>query len=338
MDENGKNRLVCILKSGIAKHAYAWLFLFVLMILEDPLNPLHYWKYLRYILFTMLPVYLHFYVMDRYLFKKKYLLYILFLILIIIITGTIDLSIFQDTEKPRKTLSVMFSQILIIVVSTAVRMGGIGVMNELKIRDLRTKHVQTELKLLKSQINPHFLFNTLNNLYVMAGKGSDTRTAEGISGLAQMMRYVLYETDTDLISLSKEADQISRFIELQKLRFADDDDVTIEYTFDENEVDVSLPPMLLIPFVENAFKHSVSLQQPTVIEIELSANSDQVAFMVRNTVNRIRQKDEDTVSLGLNNVKRRLELLYPEAHELTIAEDETMFSINLTIQLRKNRS
>ncbi len=331
-----KNPLAGILKSGVWKHVVVWLIVFLLFVLEDPLNPDTLKNSFKLISFILLPVYTHFYVMDRFLIRKKVVWYLILLFIIVIGFGYLDYLIFTSPEKPARLIAAIMTILIILVLSTAVKMGGKGIQKELKIRELRTKHVQTELKLLKAQISPHFLFNTLNNLFVMAGRNRDPKTAEGISGLAQLMRYMLYETDTEFIELTKEAEQINRFIELQKLRFMEEDEINIEFRNNSGTEKVMIAPMLLIPFVENAFKHSVSLQQPTVIDIDLKTENKVVTFNVVNTVNRNRKNDDNSASIGLKNVKRRLELLYPDAYTLNISEEKELFKIELKINTGKN--
>ncbi|MFN7120234.1 MAG: sensor histidine kinase [Saprospiraceae bacterium] len=191
----------------------------------------------------------------------------------------------------------------------------------------------TELKFLKAQIHPHFLFNTLNNLYGMALADKSERTAEGIAKLARQMRYMLYESNVELIDLEKEIAYIQTFISLQQLRLTDEDEVKIEFQQSGDLKNRQIAPMLLIPFVENAFKHGITFSEPTEIMIKLEVNNDNILiFNVKNTIKpRSMQQAESASGLGLQNVKRRLELLYPDRHELNIDQQEAYFYINLKL-------
>jgi len=199
---------------------------------------------------------------------------------------------------------------------------------------LSQENLQTELNLLKSQINPHFLFNTLNNLYGLALTQKADKTAEGIAKLAQQMRYMLYESNVDWIELEKEVAYIQRFIALQKLRLSEDDKVYIHFEIEGNPQGIKIAPILLLPFVENAFKHGLTLLKATEIQILLQVLDNQLVFKARNTINpNPRSNLESASGLGLQNVKRRLELLYPKKFDLKIQKDELWFEIILQLNL-----
>ncbi|MBK7870445.1 MAG: histidine kinase [Saprospiraceae bacterium] len=192
----------------------------------------------------------------------------------------------------------------------------------------------TELKFLKAQVHPHFLFNTLNNLYGMALADNSERTAEGIAKLAQQMRYMLYESNEDFVTLDKEIAYIQTFIKLQRLRITPEDNIIIKFEQDGETIHKQIAPMLLIPFVENAFKHSLTFKGKTEILINLKVLDNQLFFTVQNTINAHRTQQEESASgLGLQNVKRRLELLYPNRYELNIDHQENYFTAHLMIQL-----
>jgi LytS/YehU family sensor histidine kinase len=200
------------------------------------------------------------------------------------------------------------------------------------LQEIQAKQVETELDLLKTQIHPHFLFNTLNNLFGMARKG-DAATADGISRLSHLMRYMIYDSSVDKIDLEKEIDQIQRLIELHKLRFAAEDDIAIDFKIEGKTEDIRIPPMLLIPFVENAFKHGISLKQPSFVRMALVSGIGGLQFSVENSVHPRTRDDEDPVAgVGLQNVRRRLELLYPDSHELAVRITDTSYAVELRIE------
>ncbi|UOQ52042.1 sensor histidine kinase [Hymenobacter cellulosivorans] len=205
----------------------------------------------------------------------------------------------------------------------------------------RTEHeraqqqLTAELQFLKAQVNPHFLFNTLNNIFAQARQEQAPTTARSVAKLAHMMRYQLYESNVPLVEAERELQYIRDFIELQQMRFAADQAVRISLDEAGPLAAVQLPPMLLLPFVENAFKHGVSLRQASFIAIELSAaEPGQLRFSVRNSLApRTHESLPTAGGIGLENVRRRLALLYPGRHELQVKAAPDTFSICLTLDL-----
>jgi two-component system LytT family sensor kinase len=205
--------------------------------------------------------------------------------------------------------------------------------SELIQNQLHANQLSTEIKFLKSQINPYFLFNTLNNLFSMAqGKGND-ELADGISKLSGMMRYMIYESNEDSVPLKKEIEYLQNCIVLNKLRYADDE-VKVAFDFPDKTEGVFVAPMLFIPFVENAFKHGVSIGQSSQIDIAILLNGKQLLFSCENTsYSFIKKMAEEKSGIGLQNVKRRLELVYPGKHRLVIDDADGKFNVNLEIDL-----
>lgn len=191
------------------------------------------------------------------------------------------------------------------------------------------------LSFLQSQINPHFLFNALNTLYGTALQEKAERTGEGIQKLGDMMRFMLHENVQDKISLTRDVDYLENYIALQKLRTSRSADIVIDTQIDEQLNNLQITPMLLIPFVENAFKHGISLQQPSHIKITLQTKENTLYFDVHNSIYIKPDNDPEKLKsgIGLQNVKQRLALLYPGKHELIIRESAKEFFIHLTIQL-----
>ncbi|HVU96158.1 MAG TPA: sensor histidine kinase [Puia sp.] len=204
--------------------------------------------------------------------------------------------------------------------------------SELIQAQLQASQLSTEIKFLKSQINPHFLFNTLNNLFSMAqGKGND-ELADGISKLSGMMRYMLYDSNEERVPLCKEIAYLEECITLNKLRYADEE---VKVIFDHTgTAETRIAPMLFIPFVENAFKHGVAIGQRSAIRIAIAVSGQKLNFSCVNTdYSRIKKMDMQMSGIGLENVKRRLELAYPAKHLLTIDREEGKFIIKLEIDL-----
>lgn len=190
------------------------------------------------------------------------------------------------------------------------------------------------LDLLKSQINPHFLFNSLNTLYGTALQEKADRTSEGIQRLGDMMRFMLEENVQDRISLNREIDYIKNYISLQKLRTQESPNIIIQENIEDEPNTLYITPMLLIPFIENAFKHGISLREPSHIKISLNTQKGSIFFDVYNSIHtRETDPEKNNTGIGLNNVRQRLELFYPDKHELIIRENSKEFFIHLTIQL-----
>ncbi|MCK7554380.1 histidine kinase [Chitinophaga sedimenti] len=193
------------------------------------------------------------------------------------------------------------------------------------------------LDFLRSQINPHFLFNALNTLYGTALQEDASRTSEGIQRLGDMMRFMLHENHQEQIKLGKELAYLHNYISLQRLRIQASDDIQIEVNIDERQCEHMIAPMLLIPFVENAFKHGISLRNRSRISITLNCDDKKIYFDVHNSVHQRPDNDPERYSLGigLNNVRNRLDLLYPGKHELTIRQTAAEFFVHLTIEVSK---
>ncbi len=188
---------------------------------------------------------------------------------------------------------------------------------------------------LRSQINPHFLFNALNTIYGTAIQEKAERTSEGIEKLGDMMRFMLQENMQDKIGLTREIDYLENYISLQKLRTDTSPGIRIESHISRDVNNLLIPPMLLIPFVENAFKHGISFREPSHIRINLELKGKTLYFDVYNSRHEKPENDpeKNKSGIGLQNVKQRLMLAYPGRHELVIRETQKEFFIHLTIQL-----
>lgn len=205
--------------------------------------------------------------------------------------------------------------------------------SELIQTQLQANQLSTEIKFLKSQINPHFLFNTLNNLFSMAQAKENDELADGISKLSGMMRYMLYDSNEERVPLGKEITYLEECITLNKLRYADEE-VLVTFDHPGQIADVSIAPMLFIPFVENAFKHGVAIGQRATIYIAIVVSGQKLIFDCVNTDYSFIKKMEMEISgIGLENVKRRLELAYPGKHQLRIKNESGKFMVNLEIDL-----
>jgi two-component system LytT family sensor kinase len=196
-------------------------------------------------------------------------------------------------------------------------------------QQLMIEKQKAELNYLKSQTNPHFLFNTLNNIYSLARDKSDL-APESILRLSKILRFMLYETDGAYISIEQELKIISDYIALEKLRY--DDSLRINFNYDVENLKQAMPPLLLIPLVENAFKHGVSeTRGRPFVDIHLSIKQRQLNFIVKNSSETF-TTDNVKENIGLTNLRRQLELLYKDYH-LSVQQNESVFTAALTINL-----
>src|SRR5688572_9240269 len=197
-------------------------------------------------------------------------------------------------------------------------------------QNLRIEKQAAELSYLRSQTNPHFLFNTLNNIYSLARDKSDL-AAESILRLSKILRFMLYETGGDYIAIEQELKIISDYIALEKLRY--DESLRINFNYDIEDMKQALPPLLLIPLVENAFKHGVSeTRNQPFVDIHLSVNKRQLVFFVKNSTEAFSEEGKVKENIGLSNLRRQLELLYSE-YDLSVQQSDSVFTATLKINL-----
>jgi two-component system, LytTR family, sensor kinase len=195
---------------------------------------------------------------------------------------------------------------------------------------LRIEKQEAELNYLKSQTNPHFLFNTLNNIYALAREKSDL-APESILRLSKILRYMLYEAGGEYIAIEQELKIISDYIALERLRY--DESLRVNFNYDIEDVKQSLPPLLLIPLVENAFKHGVSeTRQHPYVDIHLTVKNRQLLFVIKNSTEEFSGDANVRENIGLSNLRRQLELLYTD-YDLSVQQGESRFTSTLKINL-----
>jgi two-component system, LytTR family, sensor kinase len=223
----------------------------------------------------------------------------------------------------------------------------LGALAVTLIRQFMVKPLETnlnrnvaELSALRAQINPHFLFNAMNTLYATAIDEKAERTSQGIQQLSDMMRFMMHENNQDQIDVQQEVTYLRNYIDLQRLRLTETDKLELKVDLDDTLCLRSIAPMLLMPFVENAFKHGISLRNSSWIYIKLYCQQDQLHFSVFNSLHPRHEEDPEKHSsgIGLVNVQKRLELLYPKNHQLQIHRTEKEFSVNLVIDQSAKKS
>ncbi|MDU0372709.1 sensor histidine kinase [Hymenobacter endophyticus] len=222
--------------------------------------------------------------------------------------------------------------VLAWIISTGLRITEEWFDTERARQDLANKQLTAELAFLKSQVSPHFLFNTLNNIYSLAHLKSDD-TPEAILKLSQLMRYMLYESEAARVPLLREVEYLRNYIDLQRLRL-DTEQVHIQFEVDGQLDGALIEPMLLIPFVENAFKHGVSGRHFSRIAVDILVREGQLLFRVQNSRFAPTGAHDPNSGIGLPNVRQRLHLLYPDGrHQLQVEENADEFIIDLTLTL-----
>lgn len=258
-------------------------------------------------------------------------------ILLFIILNFIISTFFEAEEHPHFLTEFIAEFILVsvfLLVSSLLQFtrDSIALQDaELKINEIQKQKIEAELKALKAQVNPHFFFNTLNSLYSLSLDKSD-KAPELILTLSELMRYVIYETGENFVSFSRQLEFIQNYIYLEKIRLGDICKVTLNIM--GNYTDQKTAPLIFIPFIENAFKHvTKQIEKAPYIFIEFDVrDSKQIRFKVQNN----KEDDNPTQGgegIGLINVKKRLELLYPGKYNLTIKDAGDLYLVNLIIEL-----
>ncbi len=238
---------------------------------------------------------------------------------------------FKDYESMRDGICDQFSaSVFSIFFFAVIRHIHDHIKLKQSTQQLLIEKQQAELNYLKSQTNPHFLFNTLNNIYSLASDKSDM-APESILRLSKILRFMLYETGGKSISVEQEVKVIADYIALEKLRY--DDSLHVSFTYDISDMKQTLPPLLLIPLVENAFKHGVSeTRNRPFVDIHLSIDKRQLSFLVKNSAEKSPEEQEVKENIGLSNLRRQLELLYTD-YKLSVQQFESVFVVSLNINL-----
>lgn len=223
--------------------------------------------------------------------------------------------------------------VIVIILTYALKYTLIAFITQNELLKLQKEKLQLELNALKSQVNPHFLFNTLNNLYSLTLKNSE-KSSEVVLKLSDIMRYVLYQSNEYKVPLQKELEFIQNYVALQKIRYTDN--YTIDFKINGYVNGQIVAPLLLIDFIENAFKHGLDRRfNDGEVQIAITIDNHDFDFRVKNS----KGHSEDgsinkTNGIGLNNIKRRLELMYPGNYALNIKDDNENFEVNLKLQLQ----
>ncbi|RYM31302.1 histidine kinase [Brumimicrobium glaciale] len=332
-------------------HLLVWLMLFSLPYLlsygqEQDINRIiaRFWIPL---LLSAVIFYLNYFILiDRLLFKKKMALFVLINLILVgvflYLKVNIEETFFNQLTKKRindgrsegppfkmfvyiQSLTYMAPILFSIALKSTNRL----VQTEAERKEAANIKLKSELQHLHYQLQPHFFFNSLNNIYAMVDISPD-QAKTSIHSLSKLMRYMLYETNVETIPLSKEVDFMKKYIDLMKLRVSDKTEVS--YNFPNGETGIKIAPLMFISLIENAFKHGVSASKKSHIYIDLTCNENKIVFRIENDNFPKIAEDKSGSGIGIQNVKKRLELLYPNKYSFETTIKENRFVAQLEIQ------
>jgi hypothetical protein len=299
---------------------------------------------------------LMYFVTPQLLLKGKYIATVVTVLLLFIATGAIASSIGvyvldyfrrlflgRGYVPPPHVNELYFFLGLLAGLRGAITIGGLAAaiklmkywyMKEQRNLQLQKENIAAQLQLLKAQVHPHFLFNTLNNIYAHTQVSSPIASGMIIK-LSELLRYMLYECNQSLVPLTKEFNMLRDYISLEQIRYGNKPDLNIDLP--ETSDELYIAPLLLLPFIENSFKHGAShmLEQPW-ISLQISINDLELKMKLLNGKNP--HSSDAHGGIGIDNVKKRLELLYPQQHQLSINNEEEVFIVNLSVQLEQRKT
>jgi two-component system LytT family sensor kinase len=301
--------------------------LFVVFILYPAINiGLFYLNYLVYI--------------PKFLNEKKYAIYGTVIAITIVLFGLgkygvgilykpyVLIHMHHELSFGQYFTGTLFTSLTFVFLSIVLKFTTDWFLNERIQRDLENQRLSAELSFLKSQINPHFLFNSLNSIYSLAYQRSET-TPDAILKLSEIMRYMLYECNDNEVSLEKELQYLQNYIDLQKIRFGTK--AFIDFKINGKVDGQQIVPLLLIAFIENAFKHGVANDEASPIRMLIEIDENKLYFYIQNKKH---SNNRDSLGgIGLINVKRRLDLLYPNSYKLDIVDDDKSYTCELSLKL-----
>jgi len=277
---------------------------------------------------------------PKFLDKKKYAAYAIVILITLIFWGLgkygigllfkpyVLIRMHETIGFWQYFVGTIFTSLMFIFLSTVLKFTTDWFLNERIQRNLENQRLSAELSFLKSQINPHFLFNSLNSIYSLAYQRSET-TPDAILKLSEIMRYMLYECNDNEVSLEKELQYLQNYIELQKIRFGKK--AYIDFKINGKVDGQQIVPLLLIAFIENAFKHGVANDPGSAIRLLIEVDESHLYFFIQN---RKHNNNKDNLGgIGLINVKRRLDLLYPNRYKLDIIDGKETYTCELTLDL-----
>lgn len=286
-----------------------------------------------------------YFLIPKFLLKKRYSQFFIILLGSALIVGLLDRANSYYIIRPLvfpgeprltgsfgvKYFSAIINNYYIIAFASAIKLFMLWYQNQKVKQDLLQEKMRAELKYLKAQIHPHFLFNTLNNLYVLIKKKSES-APDLLLKLSDLLRYMLYECNADFAYLEKEIEIINNYLDLEKIRYGSQ--LKVEFVINGDIKGLSIPPLIMLPFIENSFKHGISRSLKNLfLSIKIEVADGKLTCSITNSKdNEVNdERPAYTDGIGIKNVKRRLELIYPECHELKIENKTDEFKVELII-------
>jgi two-component system, LytTR family, sensor kinase len=280
---------------------------------------------------------------PKLLYKKRYVEFGLIYVIMIFCSSALKVTVIGNIVVPGGNFSIwdnfrtrlydnVIPHYLLVSTGVAVKLLADYIRSQKRLADISRERAETELKFLKSQINPHFVFNTLNAIYFQIDK-SNAAARESLMQFADLLRYQLYDCNAEKIDIEKEMRYLEDFVKLQQKR--KDENYEVQWGFSGQVKGFQITPLLLMPLVENAFKHiSHHSDRKNIVRIESERQNGQFVFKVENTKEiGVLSTEKKDGGIGLNNVRRRLELLYPGTHELSINDNEGWFKVALSLHI-----
>jgi two-component system, LytTR family, sensor kinase len=305
-----------------------WIVVFLLMmILTNAPNVLD------KVLLCLLPMFLfypHSWMLKRYFSEKKVIPYLLRLLALVVISSSFLYFSFAKNGGLKSGLNAFIVVLLTLFLSTAISYAYKGILLQIQYEKTKRRQVEAELKLLQSQVNPHFLFNTLNNIYAQ-NLIHQEEANDMILQLADLMRYQIESAKKNDVNIHDEVEFLENYIALEKKRLTDK--TQVHFSFEkQDDTPLSIPPMLFIPFVENAFKYGIGTEGANIIKIHLAVKKHQILFEIENGIPARKQSVKST-KMGLENIKKRLDLLFPDKYQLAIKTDNQLYNVQLSIEI-----
>lgn len=334
-----KNGQLSIFSKELIFQIVLHILVFIFYAIDKRHRNIEFYQFMFFLNYAFVALVINYYLLPRFFYKKRYLyfsfgLIVMFATAIFMEEMVLENIYFPDT-RGKRFLGVFYSLIdviPVIVILSGFKFGWDALRKQREVEELKNAVKESELQFLKSQVNPHFLFNNLNNLYAYAIENSP-KTPEIILELSSVLRYMLYECQAKFVALSKEIEQMKHFVSLNELQIEERGKVNIQTKNITSNYQIA--PLIVIVFIENAFKHSTaSLTENIIIDVSIELLDDGLLiFNCKNNHHLESNTDNLSKGIGLDNVRKRLELLYPNAYKLTIKNENDWYEVYLEIKL-----
>lgn len=327
----------------VGTHIFTWLLILFINYIFLRYYDINFYLF-SYILIWLVYVILYYtcysFLIPVLLLKRKFFLYsacslllilALYFAIQVVVTGNFEFLLGPDMGGHpvfNRNLLLLYGLLLVYIASISTKVLIKIKNNEEKKEEIMEKRISTELLYLKQQVNPHFLFNTLNNIYALSIKSPEI-TPAAILKVSSILRYTLYKSDNPLALLKDELEIISSYIDFQKMRFKNG--LPITYNVSGPIDDFKIEPFILLPLIENAFKYGMANINDTFINIQITINSNNLKFSISNKKCYTTESDLEHSGIGIKNIKRRLDLVYPDCHKFKIVDKDEIFSVSMDL-------